>query len=320
MAIDAHPIPACLKWTGFAGAAALLAFLCWRVGSEPSLETIQGDAGWTGSAQQVLFLREMPPHGQALYSIRLDGRGERRILEAPVGEFLLPAGGRKVAYSRPFSAASRPWRVKAAPEAGGRAASGPGECGVLDVETLERVVIATRCWGMKWDPSARYVAYEPGDDHTYLFDTVTRKSQKAEPTAAPGGQHSTELCGLPAKHGPPRDGVRSPSGKWLLRTRDGSLVLAGAGGGPERTILRNTGGFAPELGEMGFEHPSWSADERFAVGEYRGKLIVVEIGTSRAGVLARGRRPAAAALDVSLRQPVRAEQPTGGTAQLRAMP
>lgn len=301
-------------------------------GGPPSLERVGGDSAWTRSGERVFFFRDVPYRGRALFSIRLEGQGEEQLLAPPVEEFVISGDGRKIAYSRPLAEQAR------------RALQGrpaPGECGVLELEGPRATVVTPHCWEAMWDPGSRYLAYQPGNQNLYVFDTRTRRSRKvgeaegemAGARWAPDGSRLYFLdrltrsafeidlasgrqrrlaqpaawkpcpAGLDPSEGrlrfraaapppPPRSEALSPSGTRRLRVVEGSLLLSDAGGGSETVLLRNTSGFDVSLGEAGFENPVWTADERYALGEYRGRILVVEIATGRAGVVARGRRPA----------------------------
>lgn len=322
-----------LAFTAGAGLlTATVGLLTGAPGGAPSLERVRDDSSWTRSDERIYFFQDVPYQGRAVFSIRLDGRDERRVLAPPVEDFILSGDGRKLAFSRPLREAER---VHAA----GRPT--PGECGVLDARSTETISVAPHCWEAVWDPASRYLAYQPGNQNLFVYDTISRTRRKVgeaegeltEASWSPDGsriyfqdrltQGTFEVDLLkgkqrrlaePASRKPclknSRRGARhlhfgdpilaeadcsrvvSPGGSRALWTQEGSLVAGDAWGGEGHIVLRNTTGFRPELGEMGFQNPVWSSDERYALGEYRGRIIVVELHSGRAGIVTRGRRPA----------------------------
>ncbi len=348
-----------LLWAG--AALLLIAPLALTLGPgiPPSLESIHEDSSWAATRERIFFFRDLPYRGMALLSIRLDGTGEEQVLAPPVAEISISGDGKKLAYARPLVDGTEAERGR--PPA-------PGACGVLDLGTLQSALIAPRCWEAAWDPASRYLAYQPGNQNLYVYDTQTLRRRKvgeaegemsgarwsadgsriyfedrlsraryeievengrqrrlAEPASrrpCPGGWREERghlhlgAAAPGALSGAASAAALSPSGTRLLRAREGSLILSAADGAGERVLLRNTTGFVPELGEMGLENPAWSADERFALGEYRGKIVVVEIAGGRAGVLTRGRRPAAWAARPSASRFVQTAVPHVGGARL----
>ncbi len=74
---------------------------------------------------------------------------------------------------------------------------------------------------------------------------------------------------------------KSPTGKYLLSNKEGSLVLSGAESTSSATIMKHTGYYNPDFGHPGITNPIWTKGERYVLAVFDNRIIVADLSLQK---------------------------------------